>query len=107
MEKIDLSNIKLKGYRFVTHVPDKEETLNYNILSIYDGGYHGQFNNVINDGNILLGGYRYNLKHILKRYIVDTNSGLYKYYAPSKTILRKNLSYASYGEIYNIFEIKN
>lgn len=107
MEKLNLENVNLKGYAFVSHVKDIETELQYNVLSIFDTGYHGQYWNVVNDGNILIGGYKYNLKHILKRYIVDTTNGLYKYYAPNKTLLRKCLDYATYGNILNIIEIKN
>lgn len=102
----NLKNVQLAGYRFVEHVEDKIETLNYNLASVFNGGYHGQYDNVLNYGYIKIMGYKYEVKHLLKRYIIDTKNGIYKYYFPNKTIARKNLTYANYGKIYNIIEIK-
>lgn len=100
-----VNNVKLTGYRFVDHVEDKIMYNNFNLYMIYNEGYHGSLHNLLNHGYIKLMGYKYNAKDYLKKYIVKGDYGIYEYYAPNKTLLRRSIKCYT-GSINYILEIK-
>lgn len=65
------------------------------------GGYHGSLYNVMTFGTVKSGGWEFNLRPVLKRWLVkDLNDGsIRQYYAPTKTALRKTGYFHSQSKI--------
>ena len=93
----------VKGIPFVSHVDQEQRPILNDvekfIKSVYDGGYHGNYNDISRSGIFKRLGYQYNLRPYLKKYIVKNYYGqIFEMYAPNKTAIRKcegnNIVYA-------------
>lgn len=102
MKKVDLlRNVSIVGRPFVPHVKQKEVISNFDLVNMFESGHHFSLSDVMNYGYIKIMGYLYNVSPFLRQYIVKTDYGIYEYYAPNKTLLRKAMT----GHIYYIKEI--
>ena len=101
MKKVEfLRSVELTGVPFVSHIEQINQKSNFDLLTMFEGGYHGALCDVMQNGFIKLMGYQYSVSHLLKHYIIKTDYGIFEYYAPNKTLLRKNTE----GFIYYIIE---
>ena len=60
------------------------------------------YSDLISRGIIKRGGYAYDFKDYLKKYVYKTMYGIHEGYAPNKTLLRKNV----HTKCYYIMELK-
>lgn len=95
----------ITGYPFVDHV-DQNKTPKIHgakdyLTSMYNGKHHSQIRNLHKWGVVKIGGYSYDFKPLLKKYVYKQYGGWTECYAPNKTLLRKSI----YGRINKIIEL--
>lgn len=95
--------MEIIGYPFVNHVPqDKRPIVSSDyILNCFNTKGHSALHNLMTTGVLLSGGYRYDCRGILTKYLVKQHGGWFECYAPTKTALRKN----HYGRIEKIIKL--
>ena len=64
--------------------------------------FHSVLSTIMNEGGIKSGGWFYDLRSVLKKYLFKQYGEWREVYAPNKTLLRK----AVYGRIDKIIEVK-
>lgn len=103
-KKIKESNTTIVGYPFVSHVDqDKRPTItnaeNY-LKKVYDNNYSCA-QDISRTGMERAGGYRYDFKSLLNKFLYLQHGNWNQAYAPNKTLLRA----ITYGKIDKILEI--
>lgn len=73
------------------------------VATFYDGTCRFGHHEIMSHGKFKLSGWLYDFRQYLKRYFVEFEHGIYSYYAPNKTKLRKALG--GNGKIYTIVEV--
>lgn len=90
-------------YKFVDwEIGEKRNDINFNnIKEEYNHKFSGVISNLLNYGVLKLGGWAYDFRDELKKFLIKQHGAWREIYAPNKTLARK----AIYGRIEQIIEI--
>ena len=81
---------------------EPSSVFSFNSAKEYYVRFHSVLTTLMNEGGIKSGGWFYDFRSVLKKYLFKQNGEWREVYAPNKTLLRK----AVYGRIDKIVEIK-